>query len=359
MNLIDLVARKDMYALRVGHDLQVVRVDWLQGSWNAIEIYDSDLPQIVLQRLNKIVQFKSCPLDLGLYVKCDAQGTLTVSLENSESSHMHHIALSSEPKPLILPWPIDPGFLNESTTLSLHYQATSHGGHGEQACGCKLLVHRRLDRKLLLSLAKGRGVELGPGSNPQIRPNDDVQVEYVEESPREKWVENYDSKGKYRASDVDFSRYTIGSAWDLPQADASLDFIFSSHVFEHLANPIGHLLRWKSKLKDGGIVLAVVPDLNCTKDCTMPPSEMADLRSELDSGICKPEEAHYRRWAEPKGLGSEVEALIRKGVSIHVHYYTPQSMATLLEECVARYGFCDYAILQSRNHKDFYFVLRK
>ena len=44
----------------------------------------------------------------------------------------------------------------------------------------------------------------------------------------------------------------------MPVPDNSLDFIFGSHVFEHLANPIGHLKRWHAKLKPGVTLMHVI-----------------------------------------------------------------------------------------------------
>jgi SAM-dependent methyltransferase len=42
-------------------------------------------------------------------------------------------------------------------------------------------------------------------------------------------------------------------------ADATLDFVFSSHVFEHMANPLGALLTWCRVLRPGGLVYLIVP----------------------------------------------------------------------------------------------------
>lgn len=227
--------------------------------------------------------------------------------------------------------------------------------HGDQA---NLIIHQRLERIQILKHAKGRGVELGPGPNPQILPSDTVQVEYVEESAMEKWIDNYDQKGKYSARSADFSKYTIGTAWNLPQRDNSLDFIFSSHVVEHLANPIGHFVRWKKKLKSGGSILAVVPDMLSTKDYLATPSTIDEFTEEFKKGVASPTIKHYRRWAAIKNKSHEVDDLMSKGVSIHAHFYTPDSMANLLERCVIDHGFNCYSIIQRRNHKDFYFILR-
>ena len=43
----------------------------------------------------------------------------------------------------------------------------------------------------------------------------------------------------------------------LPHAD--LDFIFSSHCLEHLADPIAALEHWKESLRPGGVLFLYLP----------------------------------------------------------------------------------------------------
>jgi SAM-dependent methyltransferase len=39
----------------------------------------------------------------------------------------------------------------------------------------------------------------------------------------------------------------------------SLDYCFSSHSLEHLADPVGALLHWKAALKPGGVLFVYLP----------------------------------------------------------------------------------------------------
>ena len=59
----------------------------------------------------------------------------------------------------------------------------------------------------------------------------------------------------------------FGEATDLPFADESLDYVASSHVLEHTANPVKALCEWHRVLKRKGIVYMVVPDKQFTFDC--------------------------------------------------------------------------------------------
>lgn len=48
--------------------------------------------------------------------------------------------------------------------------------------------------------------------------------------------------------------------------DCEFDFVCSSHVFEHIANPIKALYEWKRVIKEGGIIYCGVPDKRFTFD---------------------------------------------------------------------------------------------
>lgn len=51
---------------------------------------------------------------------------------------------------------------------------------------------------------------------------------------------------------------------ELPFRDNTLDYIISSHIIEHLENPVKTIREWIAKLKVGGILVFVVPDTNFT-----------------------------------------------------------------------------------------------
>lgn len=48
-----------------------------------------------------------------------------------------------------------------------------------------------------------------------------------------------------------------GDAMRLP--DGPLDYVFSSHCLEHLADPIGALHHWKSRIRSGGVLFLNLP----------------------------------------------------------------------------------------------------
>jgi hypothetical protein len=222
-----------------------------------------------------------------------------------------------------------------------------------------LAVHRILDRAEALRLCEGFGVEIGPGLQPQVLPNDRREVMYIEEASSDQWNAHYNERGRVPFDASLWDRYHIGQAFPLPVENDALDFVFSSHVFEHLANPLGHLEHWHSKLKAKGVVVGIVPDLAGTKDYVFEPSSFEQFLTEYESGRMEPTLTHYRHWAHHRAPGKNPEVLLESRRSIHVHFYTNHNMARLLDQAVRRLGYSWFNIRHTPNHKDFYFVLGK
>ncbi|MGB3298465.1 MAG: methyltransferase domain-containing protein [Phormidesmis sp.] len=220
-------------------------------------------------------------------------------------------------------------------------------------------MHEVLHREEVLALCQGKGLELGPGPRPQVLPSHQVDVNYIEQSAPEDWERLYNDTGNYQVDPKLWSRYQIGEACDLPVAHNSLDFIFSSHVFEHLANPLGHLKHWGTKLKANGKVLCVVPDLAGCKDYVYRPSPMREILDEQASGDMEPTLEHYARWAKYRRPGKDPEEFYKAKRSIHVHYYTDWNIKEVLQYAVENLGYAWFDIRYVPNHKDFYFVLSK
>jgi SAM-dependent methyltransferase len=219
------------------------------------------------------------------------------------------------------------------------------------------LVHEVLDRSLIYSLCKGKGIEIGPGPRPQILPGSDVDVTYVEQMPAEEWQRLYNNKNLVIDNTL-WERYIIGNASSLPLPDNSCDFIFSSHVFEHLANPLGHLKYWSTKLKAGGRVVAVIPDVYGCRDYIFKPSTLIEILQEYETGGFDLQEKHYRRVCQARP-SLNFDELMKNKASIHAHYYTRFSI-TKIALCSIELGFFkSWKVISSQNHKDFHLLLSK
>jgi len=217
-------------------------------------------------------------------------------------------------------------------------------------------------RRRIIPLMKGRGIEVGPGLNPQVVPARDVDVRYVEALSAEEWMKLYKKTDKPPRAVTDnlWANYVVGSAHTLEICeDGSLDFIFSNHVFEHLPNPLGVLANWLRKLKPFGVIGGVVPDLRYTFDLRQPASTVEDFLREREKGRFDIDREKYERWCRYTAPYNTPEDLIARKYSIHAHYYTPERFVDLVS-FLREEGAVDSAFLDTApNNKDFGFLLRK
>ena len=227
--------------------------------------------------------------------------------------------------------------------------------------GAKLFfgIHRLLDRTELYVRCKGQGVEVGPGPRPQILPNARTHVKYIEQATPDQWQQLYGKGTETPVNQELWQLYVLGNADNIPSPPGSLDFVFSSHVVEHLANPLGHLAYWANLLKPGGVVAAVIPDRSGCKDYVFPPSTVEELEAEYRQGSMTPTLAHYQRWAKLRAPNADPAEIMKSGRSIHVHFYTPKSIADVLRQSHKALGFRKYTVISEHNHKDFFVLLEK
>ncbi len=351
MNLFDMLRRRDR-RLEVYGTPSISKNKIFGQLWRGVRLDAGD--SVALADILQFYPFASRPDFCGWYgIASRRKAVLRVSLHCVQSGKelgAFKYALNNEPTPVLIPWPFDASTMPSEITLKIENVARGRDS-------IFLAVHRALKRDSLLSLAKGKGVEIGPGPHPQVVPSSKIDVYYVEQMPPEEWNRLYNREGKYKVDPSLWSRYKIGDANRLPVEDESLDFIFSSHVFEHLANPYGHLQHWKRKLKPGGVVLAVVPDIYGTKDAPHSPSTPQEWEAELQEDIWTPTIEHYERHVTINMPGSCPAEVMAQNRSIHVHYYTNRNMSLLLTRACEQLGYSWFKIEHTMNHKDFHFIL--
>lgn len=301
----------------------------------------------------RFVNFRSFPAQCGWMVETSGDLEVMVSFVDSETKEERGSRVyAGSFQPLTLPWPHDiSGALDLQVSVSDSTKGKSKGK-------AFIANHRALSRQWLLDAAVGTGVEIGPGPQPQILPKDGVDVSYLEQMPPEEWNRLYNGGGKFPVRPELWKNYIIGEASSLPVDDGSLAFIFGSHVFEHLANPIGHLRRWKQKLASGGKVICIVPDLGGTKDALQDRSTLQEWREEDEAELWLPVERHYVRHMRRPADDENVREAMKRNESIHVHYYDNINCQQLLDLAVKELGYADYVIEHTPNHKDFHFILR-
>lgn len=70
------------------------------------------------------------------------------------------------------------------------------------------------------------------------------------------------------------------------------DFVLSSHMLEHTANPILALSEWKRLLTDDGTLVLLLPDKRYTFDHRRPVTTMAHLIADFNAGMTEDDLTH-------------------------------------------------------------------
>jgi hypothetical protein len=361
MNLTELARYKDPN-LEFDPDTFISIRHSMNGSrWIGFDLKPSPRPQMRLKNVLGLRPFASFPETLGWQVARpdDLDGvdhgarTAHLRLQDSAGAEIAHTAVSvaaGRMMPVQFDWPLHNLWSDRDVDLSVHLDSDAAGP-------LFLAVSRLLRRSDLISQIRGTGVEIGPGMSPQIFPGPDINVLYVDEMTKEDWEKTYAYKREKWEGDaikVDFSLYRSGGALNLPVENGSLDFIFGSHVFEHLVNPLQHVANWLGKLKSGGRIYMIIPYARASLDYRQATSTMPDLLAEYQSGGTALEFKHYKRI-----FGAKAEKAFAEHRSLHVHFYTPELLADIFEYAGANLGLKRYRIHHHDNYRELFFSLEK
>jgi SAM-dependent methyltransferase len=86
------------------------------------------------------------------------------------------------------------------------------------------------------------------------------------------------------------------------------DFVLSSHMLEHTANPILALSEWKRLLKDEGALVLLLPDKRYTFDHRRPVTTLAHLIADFDAGMMEDDLTHLPEIMALHDLDRDLEA---------------------------------------------------
>jgi SAM-dependent methyltransferase len=143
-----------------------------------------------------------------------------------------------------------------------------------------------------------------------------------------------------------------GHATSLPFRDNSLDYVVTSHVLEHVANPIAALAEWYRVLRPGGIIYLLVPDRRFTWDHPRPLTTVEHFLDDFERGTTPADATHIDDFAlgldwsqfSPATPAVEIpaqratlargmhEAVARgEHLNIHFHTFEPANLRALIE----------------------------
>lgn len=81
-------------------------------------------------------------------------------------------------------------------------------------------------------------------------------------------------------------------ATSLPRGDESCDFVLSSHVLEHLADPLRALREWRRVLRPGGHLFLLLPHGARTFDHRRPVTEWSHLMADFEGQTPETDRTH-------------------------------------------------------------------
>lgn len=329
----------------VRQNVEVASTAYNNDTWRGFRLNPSDQPQVRIKEASRYHPFQARPATIGWYL---LNGEIEIAFLRRDGSCWSSRTVASKGglEPVFLPWALVDGSYQGEYDLAIHAR--------EPAIILNGIIP---DRQPIVNLCQGNGIEIGPGPDARIRNSSTVRVKYLEESTAEDWHRLYNSSGKRNVRPEDWENYIVGRAHDMPVDDRSLDFVFSCHVFEHLANPLGHLERWAAKLKPGGQIVTIVPDYQFTKDWLATPATPQEFLDEYQANDFTVTREHHRRHAEAKGRGDKGERSWTAGKSIHVHAYSNDNTAALLKLACQTFGYRERYILHRPNFKEFYWRL--
>jgi len=173
---------------------------------------------------------------------------------------------------------------------------------------------------LVIDRVKGRGLEVG-GPSPIFAhrgllpvysrvaelDNCNFAAETVWERPL--------SEGRHFRFGARTGFQFLSEAFAIKVPDESYDFVLSSHMLEHSANPLRVLLEWRRVLRPGGHLLLVLPEARSTYDRRRPITTLEHLKHDFASSTPESDTTHF----------DEIAAL-------HTEHPDRQALRTSLED---------------------------
>jgi SAM-dependent methyltransferase len=129
----------------------------------------------------------------------------------------------------------------------------------------------------------------------------------------------------------------------------SLDFVCSSHVLEHLANPLKAIVEWERTLKKGGIIYIGVPDKRHSFDRKRDRTPLSHLIEDFNKDMGQADQTHVadyiEKWDMPNTGCSCKEDLLKDAKEypqslIHHHVWITEDLKEIFEymNLKIRYG---------------------
>ena len=213
-----------------------------------------------------------------------------------------------------------------------------------------LLVMESDSSKRFNALATGTGIELLSGPSMSLAATRNRDLFYVGSE-----AQILASKSASQSHGHAWGQPLIGSPHDIPVVDHALDFIFAGNILHRAVNPLGHLGRWRTKLRPGGRVLGIVPYVAGGSDYLNAPTTMDNWVDQYKEGGFEETQAHHNAYARARDLNPK--SLFRRGHPSSFSFFTPANVSDMLGFAIDRFGYEGMHIEHARNARQIRFGL--
>jgi SAM-dependent methyltransferase len=216
-------------------------------------------------------------------------------------------------------------------------------------------------RKLGEAFLTGNGIEIGALHSPLELPIH-TRVQYVDRLTVEQLRIHYpelSARPLVEPSIIDDGEKL--SSID----DGSQDFVISSHVIEHMEDPIQVLSTYVRVLRPGGTVFMAVPDKRYTFDARRPVTPFDHLIADHEIGPHVSRLTHFMEWAQfVNGVAGcaafdNAKAVAAQNYSIHFHVWEPSGFLEFLNRARERYSLPFEIELSLLGDEELTLILRK
>lgn len=216
-------------------------------------------------------------------------------------------------------------------------------------------------RRFAQGCFQGNGIEIGALDSPfPVSPG--VSVTYVDRLNTDELCHHYPELNPNDLVPVEL--VDDGEQLSAVQSE-SQDFVIACHFLEHCQDPIGAINTWLRILRQGGIVLLVVPDKRFTFDRNRPITRLPHHLRDALEGPSVSRSQHYLEWVHFIEESTGEEAVQRAAqlestsYSIHFHVWDFTAFRALLEHCILSTNTPATLLQIGRNRSENLAIIRK
>jgi SAM-dependent methyltransferase len=168
-----------------------------------------------------------------------------------------------------------------------------------------------------------KGIEIGGSAHNPFHVNS-INVDYTDDMNTIFKQAEFNLCGEKLKVDV------IADAVQLPFKNEQFDFVLSSHLIEHLFDPIAGMKEWIRVIKKGGYIFTICPLKEQVPGEIRPVTKLSEL-IDRHEGRMKPEEVVM--WANPAGLNRDFGMPNCYIQGIVENHFTVFDLALFIEIC--------------------------